>query len=234
MTLLQGEIKCCSRIDQLARFHIFETSTVFLTTATSGTNHGSFWLSDSLVDEDAEQENAFQILFGPTSYIKPLDFNPEELEMFEQDSQMCASSNNNGSVSQRLKPTIWRETGNHFQNILDLIDAMTDGSRQKVIEKGPGRENKYSNSTHTRSADNSNNGISCHSTGLELSFRHPNSSLIPGLDYCRKYSNGSADCSCLGKTRCYIVEKKNRELDFLVSRDLVEGASSGESVRIEI
>lgn len=187
-----------------------------------------------MVDEDAEQENAFQILFGPTSYIKPLDLNPEELEMFEQDSQMCASSNNNGIVSQRLKPTIWRETGNHFQNILDLIDAMTDGSRQKVIEKGPGRENKYSNSTHTRSADNSNNGISRHSTGLELSFRHPNSSLIPGLHYCRKYSNGSADCSCLGKTRCYIVEKKNRELDFLVSRDLVEGASSGESVRIEI
>lgn len=159
--------------------------------------------------------------------------------MFEQESEMCTSLNNNGAVFQHSKPTIWKETGNHFQNILDLIDSMTDGSRQKVIEKGLGRESKDSrwsngNSAHKRSADNINIGISRHSSGLELSFRHPNSAQTPSLPHCRKYSNGSADCSCLGKSKCYVVERKNRDLDFLVSRDLMGSASSGESVRIEI
>ena len=191
------------------------------------------------MDEDGDHENAFQILFGPTSYIKPLDFNPEELEMFEQDSKLCASLHNKGGVLQETKPTVRRETGNHFQNILDLIDAMTDGSRKKLCENGTEKANKESkwpndDSTHNRSANSNKAGISRHSSGLELSFRHSNSSLVPGVHQCRKYSNGYSDCSCLGKSKCYVVERKNRELDFLVSKEIMESTGISESVRIEV
>ena len=101
----------------------------------------SFWISDSFADEDADHENAFQILFGPTSYIKPLDFNPEELEMFEQNSKQAGSPKSNCVYPSPLesKTTVWREHGNHFQNILDFIEEMTEGNirqRGKSCVKG--------------------------------------------------------------------------------------------------
>ena len=105
-------------------------------------NH-SFWISDFFDESDADHENAFHILFGPTSYIKPLDFNPEELEMFEQ---QCA--NNNSEETLRFskpkrslpRPATYKRTEfhvhrNHFQDILDFIDEMTDEKRQKIRKR---------------------------------------------------------------------------------------------------
>ena len=102
-------------------------------------NH-SFWISDFFDESDADHENAFHILFGPTSYIKPLDFNPEELEMFEQ---QCAKNNNEETRRfSKLKRSLPRPAPykraefhahrNHFQDILDFIDEMTDEKRQNI------------------------------------------------------------------------------------------------------
>ena len=100
-------------------------------------------VSGSLIffdESDADHENAFHILFGPTSYIKPLDFNPEELEMFEQ---QCAKNNNEETRRfSKLKRSLPRPAPykraefhphrNHFQDILDFIDEMTDEKRQNI------------------------------------------------------------------------------------------------------
>ena len=105
-------------------------------------NH-SFWISDFFDESDADHENAFHILFGPTSYIKPLDFNPEELEMFEQ---QCAKNNNEETRRfSKLKRSLPRPAPykraefhphrNHFQDILDFIDEMTDEKRQKIRKR---------------------------------------------------------------------------------------------------
>ena len=185
------------------------------------------------MDEDADHENAFHILFGPTSYVKPLDFNPEELEMFEKNSKLRGYSKATRGAPQQIKGTGWRETGNHFQNILDLIDAMTDGNRKRVCEIGL-KNGADEDSTHNRSADNTSTRNGRHGSDLELSFGRPNSSLIPGVHQCRENRNGSTGCSCLGKSKCYVVERKNRELDSLVSKEIMESISSGESVTIEI
>ncbi|KAJ7393547.1 hypothetical protein OS493_006532 [Desmophyllum pertusum] len=86
--------KCCNRKkSSRARSHTLNSLSA---------NH-SFWLSDSFVDEDADHENAFHILFGPTSYVKPLDFNPEELEMFEKNSKLRGYSKATRGVPQQIK-----------------------------------------------------------------------------------------------------------------------------------
>ena len=205
--------------------------------ATLSANH-SFWLSDSFAEEDADHENAFHILFGPTSYIKPLDFNPEELEMFEQNSKLRNSSKPKRGVQQQTKDAAWRETGgNHFQNILDLIDAMTDRNRKNVCEIGlkesiESRQHDEA-SAHNQSADNTSTQAHLHCNDLELSFRRSDSSMIPSVYQCREHRNSSTGCSCLGKSKCYLVERKNRELNYLVSKDM-ENICSLESVTIEI
>ena len=201
-------------------------------------NH-SFWLSDGFEDEDADHENAFHILFGPTSYIKPLDFNLEELQMFEHGSKLSGFSKARRGIPQQTKVKVGREPGgNHFQTILDLIEEMTEKNRKnhhceiglpgKVESSKPNVED----GTHNESADNASDRPCRHCSDLELSFAHSNSS--PGEDQCREHSNGSTGCSCLGKSKCYMVERKSREMDYLVSKETMESVSSGETVVIEI
>ena len=101
--------------------------TYFLT-ATPTLGHSGFWISDGFIEDDVDQEDAFNIVFGPTSYIKPLDFNTDELKMFEQTRD--SSSKANGVIQNSAVATnemIWRESGDPFQNILDFIETMTEG-----------------------------------------------------------------------------------------------------------
>ena len=205
--------------------------------ATLSANH-SFWLSDGFEDEDAEHENAFHILFGPTSYIKPIDFNPEELQMFEQSSKLSGFSRVRRGIPQQAKVKALREPGgNHFQNILDLIDEMTEKNRKNHREIGlsTNAESSKSNAedgTHKRLADNVSAKPGGHCSDLELSFAHANCS--SGVPLCREHRNGSTGCSCLGKSKCYMVERKTREMDYLVSKETTESTSSGETMTIKI
>ena len=200
-------------------------------------NH-SFWLSDGYVDEDADYENAFHILFGPTSYIKPLDFNPEELEMFEHGSRLSGFPKVRRGIPQQRKVKAGREPGgNHFQNILELIDQMTEKNRKNQSEIGlptnvESSKPNAEDGTHNRSADNASTRLCRHYSDLELSFAHLNSST--GVNQCTEHRNGSTGCSCLGKSKCYMVERKTRELDYLVSKETMESISSGETITIEI
>ena len=185
--------------------------------ATLSANH-SFWLSDGFEDEDADHENAFHILFGPTSYIKPLDFNPEELQMFEHGSKLSGFSKVRRVIYQQPRVKAGRESGgNHFQNILDLIDEMTEKNRKKHCEVGIPANAKLSkpiaeDGPHNSAADNT---IAQPCSDLELSFAHSNSS--SGVHQCKEHGNGSTGCSCLGKSKCYMVERKARQMDYLVS-----------------
>lgn len=193
-------------------------------------NH-SYWISDSFAEEDADHENAFHILFGPTSYIKPLDFNPEELEMFEQDSKHMRSTKSKGGIAgpTRPKDTVWRDHGNHFQNILDFIDEMTDENRRM-------RNNIYitgikTNTTSTQgnqSAHNSSRQNRRHCDNLEISFCRGDLSEIPGVNRCLEHGDGSR-CYCLRKSKCYAVERKTRDVDCLVTKE-IESISSGETL----
>ena len=200
-------------------------------------NH-SFWLSDGFEDEDAEHENAFHILFGPTSYKMPLDFNPEELQMFEQSSKLYGFSRVRRGIPQQAKVKALREPGgNHFQNILDLIDEMTEKNRKNHSEIGfsTNVESSKSNAedgTHKRSADNVSAKPCGHCSDLELSFTHANCST--GVPQCREHRNESTGCSCLGKSKCYMVERKTRKMGYLVSKETMESTSSGETMTIEI
>ena len=200
-------------------------------------NH-SFWLSDGFEDEDAEHENAFHILFGPTSYIKPLDFNPEELQMFEQSSKLSGFSRVRRGIPQQAKVKALREPGgNHFQNILDLIDEMTEKNRKNHSEIGlstnvESNKPNAEDGTHKRSANNVSAKPCGHCSDLELSFAHTNSS--SGVPQCREHRNGSTGCSCLGKSKCYMVERKTREMDYLVSKEITESTSSGDTMTIKI
>lgn len=158
--------------------------------------------------------------------------------MFEQNSKLPGSSKPKRGVPQQTKGTVWRETGgNHFQNILDLIDAMTDGNRKNVCEIGlrANIESSHSNedSAHMRSVDTTSTQARRHCSDLELSFGRSDSSLIPGVYQCTEHRNDSTGCSCLGKSKCYLVQRKSRELDYLVSKDM-EHISSLESITIEI
>ena len=205
--------------------------------ATLSANH-SFWLSDGFEGEDAEHENAFHILFGPTSYIKPIDFNPEELQMFEQSSKLSGFSRVRRGIPQQAKVKALREPGgNHFQNILDLIDEMTEKNRKNHREIGLSTNAESSkpnaeDGTHKRSADNVSAKPCGHCNDLELSFAHANCS--SGVPLCREHRNGSTGCSCLGKSKCYMVERKTREMDYLVSKETMESTSSGETMTIKI
>ena len=211
-----------------------------LLVAALSANH-SFWLSDGLEDEDADHENAFHILFGPTSYIKPLAFNLEELQMFEFGSKLSGFSKARKGIPQHTKVKVGREPGgNHFQNILDLIDEMTEKNRKTHFEIGlpanvesskPNAE-ETEDGTHNKSADTPSARPCRHCSDLELSFAHSNSP--PGVDQCREHKNGSTGCSCLGKSKCYMVERKTREMDYLVSKETMESTSSGETVAIEL
>ena len=200
-------------------------------------NH-SFWLSDGFEDEDADHENAFHILFGPTSYIKPLDFNPEEMEMFEHGSKLSRFSKARRGIPQQTKATARREHGgNHFQSILDLIDEMTERNRKNLKESGlhaniESSKPSAEDGTHNRSADNTSGRPCRHCSDLELSFGLSNPS--SGVHQCRDHRNGSTGCSCLGKSKCYMVERTTRELNYLLSKEITENISSGETVTIEI
>lgn len=209
--------------------------------ATLSANH-SFWLSDGFEDEDGEHENAFHFLFGPTSYIKPLDFNPEELQMFEQGQLQVSKSSGFSkariSTPQQAKVKPLREPGgNHFQNILDLIDEMTEKNRKNHSEIGLSANVQSSkpnsaDGTHNRSAANASATTCSHCGDLEISFAHANSS--SGVPQCREHRNGSTGCSCLGKSKCYMIERKTREMDYLVSKETMESISSGETMTIKI
>ena len=212
-----------------------------LLVAALSANH-SFWLSDGFEDEDADHENAFHILFGPTSYIKPLDFNPEELQMFKQDqlqgSTLSDFSRARRGIPQQAKVKALREPGeNHFQNILDLIDEMTEKNRKNHSEIGLSVNVETSNpnsedSTHNRSAANASAMPCRHCSDLGISFAHTNSS--SDVPQCREHRNGSTGCSCLGKSKCYMVERKTREMDYLVFKETMESISSGENMPIKI
>ena len=205
--------------------------------ATLSANH-SFWLSDGFEDEDADHENAFHILFGPTSYIKPLDFNLEELQMFEHGSKVTGFSKARRGVPQQTKVKELREPGgNHFQNILDLIEEMTEKNSKHHNATGlpANLESSKSNAedgTHNRSADNASAKPCGHCSDLELSFAHSHS--FSAVQRCREHRNDSTGCSCLGKSKCYMVERKTREMDYLVSKETMESITSGETVAIEI
>lgn len=211
--------------------------------ATLSTSH-SFWISDSFGEEDADHENAFHILFGPTSYLKPLDFNPEELEMFEQNSQDMRSSKSKVVIPEAAPKTntVWREHGNHFQNILDFIDEMTDGNRKirnnncvsGVKTSTCQLQGKHTNGDilSNRSADKTSPQTRRHCRDLGLSFCRQTFSEVPGLERCREHRNDNG-CYCLGKSKCYIVERKTREVDCLASKE-IESISSGETLSTEI
>ena len=115
--------------------------------------------------------------------------------MFEQ---QCAKNNNEetrrfSKLKRSLpRPAAYKRTEfhahrNHFQDILDFIDDMTD---EKFSQKEP----------------------------LE----------IHGLKQCRGHRMGEG-CSCLGKSKCYIVHKKLQEADCSVSKGR-ERFSSGETL----
>lgn len=210
--------------------------------ATLSANH-SFGLSDGFEDDDADHENAFHILFGPTSYIKPLDFNPEELQMFEQGqlqgSKFSGFSKARRSTPHQAKVKPLREPGgNHFQNILDLIDEMTEKNRKNHSEIGlsasveSSKANNAEDGTHNRSAADASATPCRHCSDLELSFAHASSS--SGVPQCKEHRNGTTGCSCLGKSKCYVVERKTREMDYLVSKETMESISSGETMTIKI
>ena len=115
----------------------------------------SFWLSDGYEDEDADQENAFVLFFGPVSHVQPLAFNTEELQMFEQNSKDERASKLKVSIS-RQKPAIhspWHESEDQFQNILDLIDEMIDGRKRNVCRDSKGLQ--YQLEKHLPLAGNS-------------------------------------------------------------------------------
>ena len=199
----------------------------------------SFWISDSFGEEDADHENAFHILFGPTSYIKPLDFKPEELEMFEQNFTHTSSSKSKGLIPDPIatKDGMWREHGNQFQNILDFIEEMTDGNRRtrnNISMAGIQKPNTAaSQGSHTnggiRSAYNTSPPTRRHGGHLELSFCSQGNSEMPaGMHRCPQHKHGTG-CYCLGKSKCYVVERKTQELDCSVSNEK-ESISSGETV----
>ena len=213
-------------------------------------NH-SFWISDFFDESDADHENAFHILVGPTSYIKPLDFNPEELEMFEQ---QCAKNNNEETLRfSKLKRSLPRPATykctefhvdrNHFQDILDFIDEMTGEKRQNIgkrenlcvseIKRGTskaGRPAKTSKGyiASNQSAYKTTSLIGRHGAYHELSFSRKEPLEIHGLKQCRGHRMGEG-CSCLGKSKCYIVHKKLQEVECLVSKGR-ERFSSGETL----
>lgn len=202
-------------------------------------NH-NFWISDLFDESDGDHENAFHILFGPTSYIKPLDFNPEELEMFEQ----CAKNKNeetrrfsklNRSLprSAPYKGTESHAHRNHFQDILDFIDEMTDEKRQNIgkrenlgvseIKRGTNKASRRAQASKGYIASNqlaykTSSLIGRHGTYNELSFH--------GLKQCRGHRMGEG-CSCLGKSKYYIMHKKLQESDCLVFKERAS-FSSGE------
>lgn len=157
--------------------------------------------------------------------------------MFEQNSKLRRPSKPKRAVQQPTKAAAWRENGgNHFQNILDLIDTMTDRNKKNVCNIGFNANIESSHrldedSSHNRPADNTSTRVRRHCSDLELSLGS-DSSLIPGV--CREHRNSSAGCSCLGKSKCYLVERKNRQLNYLVSKDPMENTCSLESVVIEI
>ena len=102
--------------------------------------HSSFWISDGFIEDDVDQEDAFNVVFGPISYIKPLHFNTDELKMFEETRGSLSTAEGviqNSAVA--TNEMIWRESGDPFQNILDFIETMTDGhqiTRNNKCTKG--------------------------------------------------------------------------------------------------
>lgn len=158
--------------------------------------------------------------------------------MFEQGSKLSGFSKARRGIPQQTKVKAGREPGgNHFQNILDLIDEMTEKNRKNHSEIGLPANVETSkpnaeDGTHNRSADNASARPCRHCSDLELSFAHTNFS--SGAHQCREHRNGSTGCSCLGKSKCYMVERKTREMDYLVSKETMENISSGETVTIEI
>lgn len=214
-----------------------DNSIPYFMAATLSAGH-SFWISDSFGEEDADHENAFHILFGLTSYIKPLDFKPEELEMFEQNSTHTSSSKSKGLIPDPIatKDRMFREHGNQFQNILDFIEEMTDGNRRTRNNISMAEIQKTntaaSQESHTkgdiRSVYNTSPLTRRHGSNLELSFCSQGNSEMPGMHRCPQHKHGTG-CYCLGKSKCYVVERKTQELDCSVSNEK-ESISSGETV----
>ena len=157
--------------------------------------------------------------------------------MFEHGSKLPGFPKARRGIPQQTKVKAGREPGgNHFQNILDLIDEMTEKNRKTHCEIGlpanvVSRKPNAEDGTLNRSADNASVRPCRHCSDLELSFVHSNSS--SGVQQCREHQNGSTGCSCLGKSKCYMVERKTREMDYLVSKETMESISSGETVTIE-
>lgn len=202
-------------------------------TGTTSAGH-SFWISDGFVEADADHENAFHVLFSSTSYIKPLDFNLDELEMFEQNSRytnMAPLSISNGQKPITMKDTTWRAGGNHFQNILDFIEAKTGGNHitrnNKCANEAdiPSAETRQNHtSAYTRSVHKREPAVPGHASDLELSLFGQNTSDISSVERCDKNKH-SATCSCLGKSKYYPVERKNREMESLMP-DAIENLTS--------
>ena len=203
----------------------------------------SYWISDSFAEDDADDENAFHILVGPTSYIKPLDLNPEELEMFEKNTEKTCSSKLKKSFPGRAsaKGAAYHEHGSHFQNIFDFIDEMTEGKRRnacmtgiKVNTSAPSPQNhtKIGCMTPNRSADNTSPLNQRHCNDLQLSFSHQSFWEISGVKQCGEHRKGEQSY-CLGKSKCCVVDRKRREVDLLVSKER-ESISSGETLTADI
>ncbi|XP_068697235.1 type-1 angiotensin II receptor B-like [Montipora foliosa] len=228
--------KCCNRKFQKSsrsRSHNFN--------CTTSAGH-SFWISDGFVEADADHENAFHVLFSSTSYIKPLDFNLDELEMFEQNSRytnMAPLSISNGQKPITMKDTTWRAGGNHFQNILDFIEAKTGGNHisrnNKCANEAdiPSAETRQNHtSAYTRSVHKREPAVPGHASDLELSLFGQNTSDIPSVERCDKHKH-SATCSCLGKSKYYPVERKNCEMESLMP-DAIENLTSRDALPTDV
>lgn len=157
--------------------------------------------------------------------------------MFEQNSKQAGSLKSNCVYPSPLesKTTMWHEHGNNFQNILDFIEEMTEGNirqRGKSCVKGIKTNTAAYQGSQTngdiRPAYNTSPPIRPHDSDLSLSFCGEGVSQIPGVERCAKHKHGVA-CYCLGKSKCYVVEGKTRDNDYLVSTE-IESISSGEAV----
>lgn len=72
----------------------------------------------------------------------------------------------------------------------------------------------------------------CYCSDFELLFVYV--SFLFGVFQCKEYRNGIIGCFCLGKFKCYVVERKMCEMDYLVFKEIMESISFGEIMIIKI
>ncbi|EDO35093.1 predicted protein [Nematostella vectensis] len=204
----------------------------------------SFWSASGLPDDDGE--NPFNILFGPSFYNKPLGFQADELQMFEnQGAENIAeldvnNSNTNHNYNQPSTEGVVMENSAQFQSILDLIEKMTDGRTKTnwTLERNTKKRERTKSidsksSSAYWSADKSSTHASKMADTEDVRFSFEGGVAgVSGQEGWDRVESGTPGCACVSnKSKCYVVHDGKRYLDYLVDKEVLglgDGAVFGD------